>query len=162
MLQLACPKLTALYLSFSDNSPSPPADSQQQTGDAALSALLQRLPELLSLTLENTEVTDAALAQLSCLRKLQHCALACELATPEVLTNLSSSLTSLVIITSIGVLQERDLPAAGWPHLQQVRVTQNTLQPAMLSRLTALEQLHLDRCELVKHLDRVSGARVQG
>ena len=163
MLQLGCPKLTKLHLSFSDDSPSPPADSQQQTAspDAALSALLQQLPELLWLTLANTEVTDAGLAQLSCLQKLQHCALACELATLGVLANISSSLTSLALINGDGVLQERILPVAGWPHLCFATVTNTTVQPAFLSRLTALARLHLDDCWLAAHPDRVSGSRVE-
>jgi Leucine-rich repeat (LRR) protein len=157
-----CPKLTALHLTFSDGSQVVPADSNQLP-DAALSALLQRLPELMSLTLANNAVTDAGLAQLSCLQKLQHCALACEQVTPSVLTNLSSSsLTSLTLVSGEGVLQERDLPAAGWPHLKLFRVNDHAMQPAVVARLTALEQLHLNRCDLAAIPNTVSGCRVQG
>jgi hypothetical protein len=160
--QMDCPKLTALHLTFSDRSHAPPADSQQLP-DAALSALLQRLPELMSLTLANNAITDAGLAQISCLQKLQHCALACEQVTPTVLTNLTStSLTSLTLISGQGVLQERDLPAAGWRHLKLFRVNDHAMQPAVVARLTALEQLHLDRCDLVANPNTVSGCRVQG
>jgi hypothetical protein len=160
MSQLGCPRLKSLHLTFSDGSHAPPADSKQLP-DAALSALLQRLPELMSLTLANHSVTDAALAQLSCLQNLQHCTLSCEQVTPAVLTNLSSSsLTSFMLISGEGVLQERDLPAAGWPHLKLFRVTDHAVQPAVVARLTALERLHLDRCDLVASLNTVSGCRV--
>lgn len=54
-------------------------------------------------------------------------------------------------------MQERDLPAAGLPHLKKLQVSNHAMQPAVLSRLTALQQLELSHCSLHAYPDRVSG-----
>ena len=182
--QLECPKLTALQL-FPSAPQNPlaalqalqegpateqqleaalsnilqlfPAERQQQH-DTALSTILQKLPELVFLGLVH-EVSDAGLEQLSCLQHLKQCSLGCPQATTDVLSNLASGLTSFSIMSGRGVLQERNLPAAGWPHLQELKVSHLPMQPAMLSRLTALEQLSLTDCVLVPYPNRVSGWR---
>jgi hypothetical protein len=47
------------------------------------------------------------------------------------------------------MLQEGDLPAGGWPDLKQLTVYHRTMQPALLTRLTALERLKLTGCHLL-------------
>jgi hypothetical protein len=60
-------------------------------------------------------------------------------------------------VTCLYGMQERDLPAAGWPHLKHLQVSNHAMQPAVLARLTALEQLELRNCHLLAYPDRVSG-----
>lgn len=81
-----------------------PAGSQQQF-DRALSAFLQRLPGLLRLHLSNHQMSDTALAQLSCLQQLQQCSLCCPRTTPAVLGNLGTSLTCLTLYEGQRLLQ---------------------------------------------------------
>lgn len=144
---LECPKLTELI--WEDPSCySTPAGSKEQL-DTVLLSFLQQLPELGVLSLKHETITDAALAQLSCLQQLQRCTLCCPHVTAAVLANLSSSLTSLTLTRGRGILQEGSLPAAGWPCLKELSMTQRVMRPALLSRLTALERLSLKSCKLL-------------
>ena len=99
---LECPRLKflQLYPSFDDR----PLGSRQQL-EAALSSLLQRLPELTLLGLGHDFISDAPLAQLSCLQKLQQCSLSCPQVSSAVLANLTSGLKHLALISGNGVLQ---------------------------------------------------------
>jgi hypothetical protein len=155
---LECPQLTWLLL-CQPSQRSAPASSEGQL-NAALSAFLQRLTGLVSLTLGHDQASDAALAQLGCLQQLQDCAIWCPCVTPQVLANLTSNLTCLNLREGRGVLQEGSLPAAGWPHLKDLNVSQRIMQPALLSRLTALESLALFDCELWADPGMVRGSEL--
>jgi hypothetical protein len=149
---LECPKLTELV--WEDPSCySTPAGSKEQL-DTVLISFLQRLPELAVLSLKHANIADAALAQLSCLQQVQRCSLCCPRVAAAVLANLSSSLTSLTLTEGTGLLSERSLPAAGWPHLKELSVTQRVMQPGLLSQLTALERLSLKSCKLLQKMGR--------
>lgn len=129
-----------------------------------LTSFLQQLPELAVFSFKHAGISNAplqrsGLAQLSCLQQLQRCSLCCPRVTAAELVNLTSSnLTSLTLTKGRGWLQEASLPAAGWPHLRELSVSHQAMQPAVLSRLTALEQLSLTSCRLLADINKVSGS----
>jgi hypothetical protein len=124
---------------------------------SALSALLQRLPSLLTLSLGLSQASEAALTQLSSLRQLQSCSLKGPCVTPRVPAQLTSSLTYLSLQKRDAVLCEQDLPAAGWPHLKQLKLAHIRIQPTLLSRFTTLERLQLFGGRLLAYSANVSG-----
>lgn len=69
---------------------------------------------------------------------------------PEALSYLCGSLTSLSFtpLSLSGTFAADMVPAAGRLLLKQLRVHNTTLQPQLLVRLTGLEVLHLEDCDL--------------
>jgi hypothetical protein len=124
------------------------------------------LPHLTALELSDTQPDSlggsrngGALQLLSSLTNLQSFVLTGDLlAAPTALSYLCSSLTSLSITPTRmdGSFKANLVPAAGWPLLKQLPVTNTGLQPQLLTRLTGLEVLHLDNCRL-----KVVGAAVK-
>lgn len=152
---LQCPKVTHLHLSSPPSHPHTAGSAVQL--DSALSALLQRLPSLLTLSLGLSQASEAALTQLSSLQQLQSCSLKGPCVTPRVLAQLTSSLTYLSLQKRDAVLCEQDLPAAGWPHLKQLKLAHIRIQPTLLSRFTTLERLQLFCGRLLAYSANVSG-----
>lgn len=141
-----------------------------------LSILL--LPNLIKLELTDTPFRqdsseqrkgrDAALQQLSSLQHLQSFSLGggADLR-PSVLSGLCSRLSSFSFTPEKCkfVFTVVTVPETGWPLLQQLRLRNTPLQPALLAGLTTLEQLELMSCKLLpvqvrgNNVTRVAAAR---
>lgn len=119
---LSLPKLTSLALD------STPISASKRAVARALTALCQRMPELRQLQLTRMGTTDAALAQLSCLQRLESFSIdRCWSVTAKVLSGLCSGLMHLDCSDSGAFLFE-SLPEAGWPCLRELHLDHIVLQ----------------------------------
>jgi hypothetical protein len=116
-------------------------------------ALLESLPQLLELEVSKMDIDDSALEPISGLQHLQSFSVSsCPKVSPQILSNLGSSLTSLTFgpdFPSGAPFLLEDVPEAGWPHLKVLRMFHTPLQPAMLTSLPDLEVLDLWNCALL-------------